>query len=903
VAGTLVYYMPAPGFYGTDTFTFFGIGLGGNSPVATATITVLPPGPPTVSGRTVSVPFNTATPIDLSSAVTGVFTSLTISTQPGHGTVTLSGNVATYKPANNYTGPDSFSFTATGPGGTSAPADVTITVNTAPPVASSAAMNVNFNGTGTLDLAPFISGSGVTGVSIGTAPAHGTATVNGTLVTYTPNPGFFGKDTFTYIAYGNAGTSPPATIAITIIGRPDPSKDPVVTGIIGAQNDVSQRFARAQISNIQQRLESLHPRGPTPDNVASAAPPAAPSASAPAAQDTSRAAREDPIRVASTSTTGLVGAMPSATTNALSSALASSVMSLAGAQSLNVAGASGTAGQYSGLEFWVAGTVRFGNFDTGGTTRFTTDGVSAGVDKRISRNLTMGMGVGYAKDKTEIGTDGSKVRTDGTSIAAYGSFYPSPNTFLDGLIGFASLDMDTDRFVSMMGEFAKSSRKGDQWFGSLSGGYEYRYESMILSPYGRLDYASTRLKQASENGGGAGALTYFEQTVPMFQGVLGFRAESQHDTRFGAVRPRARIEYSHEFEGSRAADIAYSDLFGTRYTVTPTGTKRNAMLLGIGTDFILGGGTRIGLDYQARGTSGDNIDQGIRLQFSQALDGKGPWLDWFAPYAPTFKYPVRVDASYTYDDNVTRARDAHEILADSIFTFGAAQSRIFPLGTNTRVVGAIFVNGEELYKYTKLGRFSGGGQAELQYRNSGEWDSPTFGLQGRVTGDYYDSEIRRGWKYTVALTGRQSLTDRIEAFAAIMYNHRDAKNTVFDTKDYGGKFNLDYSLGGPNGSLYLAGEYRKGDVVSSGKYSLVSLDTADVFTVDDAFGPGYFAYRFDARTWLGTFGYNRPLGPRDAIDFSYRRAESTPTKSPSFSTSGPSKYIDNQYSIIYLLRF
>jgi len=122
-------------------------------------------------------------------------------------------------------------------------------------------------------------------------------------------------------------------------------------------------------------------------------------------------------------------------------------------------------------------------------------------------------------------------------------------------------------------------------------------------------------------------------------------------------------------------------------------------------------------------------------------------------------------------------------------------------------------------------------------------------------------------------------------------------------EDYGAKVNLDYSLGGPNGSLYLGGEYRKGDVVSSARFSLDSIDIADVFTADDAFPPGYFAYRFDSKTWIGTLGYNRPLGPRDAIDFSWRHAQSTPTNKPSFTIQGPFRYDVNQYSITYLMRF
>ena len=49
--------------------------------------------------------------------------------------------------------------------------------------------------------------------------------VNGTRVTYTPNFNFFGTDSFSYVVFGNAGTSAAAVITVTVIGRPDPTRD------------------------------------------------------------------------------------------------------------------------------------------------------------------------------------------------------------------------------------------------------------------------------------------------------------------------------------------------------------------------------------------------------------------------------------------------------------------------------------------------------------------------------------------------------------------------------------------------------------------------------------------------------------------------------------------------------
>ena len=126
---------------------------------------------------------------------------------------------------------------------------------------------------------------------------------------------------------------------------------------------------------------------------------------------------------------------------------------------------------------------------------------------------------------------------------------------------------------------------------------------------------------------------------------------------------------------------------------------------------------------------------------------------------------------------------------------------------------------------------------------------------------------------------------------------------MFETKETAARFNLDYSLG-KAGTAYLSGEYRKGDAFSTGFASLTNIAIADVATRDDAFDGGeFFAYRFDAKTVLGTVGLNVPLGARDAVDLSFRRVQTTPTLRGAFDDGGRARYIVNQYSLLYLLRF
>ncbi|WP_158638038.1 putative Ig domain-containing protein [Sphingomonas ginsenosidivorax] len=126
--GMSMTYAPAPGYAGTDRFTYTASNGGGTSAPATVTVTVTPPAVPTAADQSVTTAYGTATGIDLSGAIAGVHTGIAIASGPLHGTASVSGEVVRYAPTAGYYGADSFTYTATGPGGVSAAATVTITV-------------------------------------------------------------------------------------------------------------------------------------------------------------------------------------------------------------------------------------------------------------------------------------------------------------------------------------------------------------------------------------------------------------------------------------------------------------------------------------------------------------------------------------------------------------------------------------------------------------------------------------------------------------------------------------------------------------------------------------------------------------------------------------------------------
>jgi Big-like domain-containing protein/prealbumin domain-containing protein len=222
-------YKPNAKFSGTDSFAYQIVDGTTSSTIATVTITV----DPLIAPLAVDDSYTTGQEQTLTVPAPGLLqndklgsgsklTAVTVS-QPGHGTVTLSGNGSfTYTPASGYSGPDSFSYKANDGLSSSAPATVSISITAeVPPTSVDDAYATDENATLTVARPGVLlndaagSGSPLTAVSAG-KPAHGTLqlTSDGSF-TYTPAKGYVGSDSFSYESSDGISDSTPATVTIT----------------------------------------------------------------------------------------------------------------------------------------------------------------------------------------------------------------------------------------------------------------------------------------------------------------------------------------------------------------------------------------------------------------------------------------------------------------------------------------------------------------------------------------------------------------------------------------------------------------------------------------------------------------------------------------------------------------
>ncbi len=238
IIGTLITYTPGTDFVGNDQLIYL-VDDGNNPPVSgtiTIAVTTVPNDPPTANSFAVTFTGDSVNnAIDVAGEISDPENDpLTVSLQAGsptNGTASVAGTVISYSPNSGFTGQDTITYLVDDGNNPPVSAIITITVSAppnGPPTANNFAVTVEGNSTNNaIDVAAFIGdpeNDPLTVTIQGGSPAEGTATISGTIISYTPNNGFTGNDVITYLV--NDGSNPLVSATITITVSVPPNRPP-----------------------------------------------------------------------------------------------------------------------------------------------------------------------------------------------------------------------------------------------------------------------------------------------------------------------------------------------------------------------------------------------------------------------------------------------------------------------------------------------------------------------------------------------------------------------------------------------------------------------------------------------------------------------------------------------------
>ena len=413
-------------------------------------------------------------------------------------------------------------------------------------------------------------------VTVTTAPSHGSTSVTGEVVTYTPTAGFSGADTFVYTVNGDAS---PASATVTVtVSSSSSALDSSVYGLIGALQQTTLLTAFAQVDNFNRHLDNLHDElhdgKPLGVNI------------------NGQSSSGSSVRIAS---------------------IASMFMS-PNSKFASDAPHSGPGAQTAQADASDAVPIelpdRIGIFLNGNLSlrQITgrngvpdasprTTSVSGGIDYRLTASTIIGLGGGYTGNTTDIG-GGSKSTSDAFNVTAYGTTRPIDPVYIDAQVGYNHISFQTLRDVSDAA-FLSSSPEGNIFSGSLTGGYEFDVGPYTFGPYFRADGAHGTINGFTETGPSAFAITAGGQTVASAHAVLGFRGDRAISTDYGIVSPHIRGEYLHEFIGASNASVAFANGAASGFQVAGYPVSRNYLMLGGGVSFLTVSALSFFVDYDA----------------------------------------------------------------------------------------------------------------------------------------------------------------------------------------------------------------------------------------------------------------------------------------------------------------
>ena len=448
------------------------------------------------------------------------------------------------------------------------------------------------------------------------ATVLGTAALSGNVATLTTSALPTGARQLTATYSGDASNLPATSSAVSVAvnARPNPALDPEVGGTVSTQFNTVERFGRTQLDNIGGRLDRLHSDGEDQDSMTI-------TLSQPRARLASNLPWEQGGQYGQ-SGYGYNAGQPGSVSGAMAGT--HDPLGLASVPVQSAAGAAAAPGlrEPRVVHIWASGDVSFGKQQPNGLveTRFTSSGLTVGMDGKVNDSLKLGVALGFAWDHSRFGTMGSESDATNASLAFYGSLKAAPKTFIDLIVGTGFGTIDSTRFSTTGGILLDGKRRQRQTFAALIVTVEAKAGQLQIAPYLRADGIWVNLSPYSETGSPFWALTYQSASQNSYSGSAGVRLRYPID-KDGRWLLTGKAEYRQRFSGDYAQLLDYADIQGAQGSpdiVTGQGVSDSTFTGGIGLEARLRTvSLRLGYDLttMAGGNVANSISGGIVVKF------------------------------------------------------------------------------------------------------------------------------------------------------------------------------------------------------------------------------------------------------------------------------------------------
>ncbi|KSQ21688.1 autotransporter domain-containing protein [Pseudomonas aeruginosa] len=218
-------------------------------------------------------------------------------------------------------------------------------------------------------------------------------------------------------------------------------------------------------------------------------------------------------------------------------------------------------------------------------------GIAVGVDGKINEQTTVG--VAYSYMNTNVTSDsGDKTEVQGSAFTLYGS-YELGNWFADASLSAGKNDNDSKRYI--VGTQAKGSYDSDVLSASLLGGYDFRFDNLVVEPRVGARYTNVKIDSYREHGSSA-ALSIGAQRFEVGEFGAGVRVAGDFPVGMGNLEPEATLMAWHDVIGDKVSSTSSYVLGGNPFVTSGASPVRDSYEATVGATYKVGAVT-VGATY------------------------------------------------------------------------------------------------------------------------------------------------------------------------------------------------------------------------------------------------------------------------------------------------------------------
>ena len=253
---------------------------------------------------------------------------------------------------------------------------------------------------------------------------------------------------------------------------------------------------------------------------------------------------------------------------------------------------------------------------------FATQGLTLGIDYRITEQFILGGALGYASSDSDYDADRGDLETDSVSFLIYGSYYTAQNYYVDWIASRGNNDYDTRRNIVYSGIDTRTDGKtdGHQLGLSINSGMDFNINGLTLTPYARIEYIDANIDAYRESGGEGLSLAISDQSVRSLTTAVAARLSRAIGMNWGVLIPSAHVELEHEFQDdSRLITASFVEDPTAPFSISTDTPDRNYFNFGLALTATFANGRSAYVSYESVAGRDDithsAIDLGIRMEF------------------------------------------------------------------------------------------------------------------------------------------------------------------------------------------------------------------------------------------------------------------------------------------------